>query len=173
MSLTSADVVAPNAEPPPDPGTRRRFGVDGDAYVAIRYTRSPDSFFNDSIFTPCFLPAVEMNPRTLCACHPAAAMISASVAPFARPIIARIRAPLLWVRPPLAAFFLAFALRPLVPVAFFWLLGALFLSLATFFELAFSGATVAPAAATVAAVSFVSAVVIVVHLPFLAPFRST
>jgi hypothetical protein len=46
-------------------------------------------------------------------------------------------------------------------------LGALFLALAPFFEEAFSGATLAPGSATVAAVSVVSAfsVVIVVSSP--------
>ncbi|MFY9724303.1 MAG: hypothetical protein WAJ87_02355, partial [Bryobacteraceae bacterium] len=139
------------------------------AYLVIRQARSPDSFFQDSIFTPCFLPAVEMNPRTLCACHPAAAMISGRVAPFARPIISRIWAPLLCVRPALAAFLPALALRPLAPVAVFWLLGALFLRLATFFELALSGATVAPGAAAVAAVSLVSAFIMVFAFPFWLP----
>jgi hypothetical protein len=43
-----------------------------------------------------------MNPRTLCACHPTVVMISAKVAPFARPIIAKMVAPLLSLR---AAFF--------------------------------------------------------------------
>jgi hypothetical protein len=34
-------------------------------YFPMRYMRSPASFFADSIFTPCFLLAVGMKPRTL------------------------------------------------------------------------------------------------------------
>src|SRR5215468_1894531 len=60
--------------------------------------RSPASFFEDSILTLCFLPAVLMNPRTLWACQSVAFMISASVAPLTRPIISRIFAPLLSAR---------------------------------------------------------------------------
>jgi hypothetical protein len=52
-------------------------------------------------------------------------------------------------------------------------LGAPFVRLAAFFAEVFSGATVALCGATVAAVSLLSAFVIVVWLPFLAPFRST
>jgi hypothetical protein len=64
---------------------------------------------------PCFLPAVEMNPRTECACQAVAFMISPSVAPLARAIMSRIFAPLLSargaeaLRSDLAAFLLAFA----------------------------------------------------------------
>src|SRR6516165_1598081 len=47
---------------------------------------------------PCRLPAVERKPRTLWACHPVAFWISARVAPWLRPIIARIWAPLLSAR---------------------------------------------------------------------------
>src|SRR5580704_9863928 len=43
----------------------------------------------------CFLAAIEMKPLTLWACQSVAFMISARVAPFARPIISRIFAPLL------------------------------------------------------------------------------
>src|SRR5271168_2241779 len=95
---------------------------------------------------PSFLPAVEMNPRTECACQSVAFMISASVAPLARAIISRIFAPLLSARgaaalrsdlaafllalaPALAAFFgaTALALAPrLAPLAVFLALGAAF-----------------------------------------------
>src|SRR6266852_5259308 len=74
-----------------------------EVYLASLYTRSPASFFEDSIWTPCFLPAVEMKPRTLCACQSVAFMISARVAPLARPIISRIFAPLLSARGALLA----------------------------------------------------------------------
>ena len=63
----------------------------------------------------CFLAAVEMKPLTLWACQSVAFMISARVAPFARPIISRIFAPLLSargalaLRSGLAAFLLALA----------------------------------------------------------------
>src|SRR5216110_981881 len=92
-------------------------------------------------------------------------MISASVAPLARPIIARIFAPLLSGRGAavlassrfpvfllaLASFFGAAALG-LPPLAIFWPLGAPFFGAEPFFEEAFSGATVAPCSATVATV---------------------
>jgi len=71
----------------------------------MRYVRSPASFFADSIWTLCFLLAVEMKPRTLCACQSVAFMMSARVAPLARAIISRIFAPLLSARG--AATFLA------------------------------------------------------------------
>src|ERR1019366_6453022 len=143
--------------------------------------RSPASFFEDLIFMPCFLPAVEMNPRTLWGCHPVAVMISARVAPFARAIISRILALLLSARGAvalacagLAAFLLALAsfLR-VASLTLFLTLGVPFFWLAPFFEEVFSGAPCAPCAATVAAVSLVFAFVMVVWLPFLAPFRST
>src|SRR5438105_11430894 len=119
--------------------------------------RSPASFFEASILMLCFLAAVEMNPRTLWGCQSVAFMISARVAPFGRPIISRIFAPLLSARGAvalacaglaaflltLASFFGAAALA-LPPLAFFWLLGALFFWVALFFEGAFSGATCAP-----------------------------
>src|ERR1700720_409488 len=98
--------------------------------------RSPPSFLADSILSPCFLAAVERNPRTLCACHLVTFMISVSVAPFARPIRSRIFPPLLSARgalalrsgvaaflPAFAAFFGAAALA-LGPLAVFWPLGA-------------------------------------------------
>src|ERR1039458_8711734 len=143
--------------------------------------RSPASFFEDLIFMPCFLPAVEMNPRTLWGCHPVAVMISARVAPFARAIISRILALLLSARGAvalacacLAAFLLALAsfLR-VASLTLFLTLGVPFFWLAPFFEEVFSGAPCAPCAATVAAVSLVFAFVMVVWLPFLVPFRST
>ena len=90
--------------------------------------------------TLCFLPAVEMNPRTLWACQSVAFMISARVAPLARPTISKIFAPLLSARgaaalrsgfaaflPGLDSFGVAaFALPPLAVFSalcapFFWL----------------------------------------------------
>src|ERR1035438_10199612 len=116
---------------------------------------------------PCFLPAVEMNPRTECACQAVAFMISPSVAPLARAIMSRIFAPLLSargaeaLRSDLAACLLAFAdalaaflgvpALVLPPLAVFLALGAPFFWLAAFFEGAFSGATFASCAATAAA----------------------
>src|ERR1019366_7872849 len=112
---------------------------------------------------PCFLAAVEIKPRTLCACQSVAFMISASVAPFARAVISRIFAPLLSARgaaalrsgfvdfllavaPALAALFgaaLAFA-SGLAPLALFLAFGAPFFGVAAFLVGAFSGATCAP-----------------------------
>src|SRR6266849_4355131 len=89
-------------------------------------------------------------------------MISARVAPLARPIISMIFAPLLSGRGALGSFVLAvflpalasfFGAAALAPLAVFWPLGAPFFWLAPFFEEAFSGATWAPCSATVAAVS--------------------
>lgn len=117
---------------------------------------------------PCFLAAVEIKPRTLCACQLAAFMISARVAPLGRRIISRIFAPLLSARggaflaalalrsapaallPGLAAFFGAAALVLLVllPFAVFRPVGAPFFWVAFFFEGAFSDATCAPSGAT-------------------------
>src|SRR5687768_13465489 len=108
-----------------------------------------------------------MKPRMLCACQSAAFIISASVAPLARPIISRISVVLLSARglrgsftpTGLAAFFAALAVffeaevLGLPPLAARWPLGAPFFLLAPFFEEAFSGATCAPCAATVAAFS--------------------
>src|SRR6266852_4099342 len=122
---------------------------------------------------PFFLAAAEMKPRTLWACHSVAFVISARVAPLARPIIARIFAPLLSARgavalaasrladflSALASFFGAALAFP--PLAAFWPLGAPFFWLACFFEEAFSGATCAPCSATVAAV-LVSALVMLI-----------
>src|SRR2546425_2899707 len=103
------------------------------------------------MWMPCFLPAVEMKPRTLCACQSVAFMISARVAPLGRPISPRIFAPLLsargvlasLARVGLAAFLPALAFcfgLAFVPLAAFWLLGAPFFRVAPFFEGAFSGA---------------------------------
>src|ERR1700674_2990490 len=116
-----------------------------------------------------------MKPRTLWACHSVAFMISARVAPLARPIISRIFAPLLSARgalallavdlaaflPAFAVFFGAAALA-LVALAVFWPLGAPFFRVAPFFGEVFSGATCAPRSAPVAALSVVSAFVICV-----------
>jgi hypothetical protein len=111
----------------------------------------------DSISRPCFLAAVERNPRTLCACQSVAFMISASVAPLGRPISSRILAPLLSVRgvSVLAAFFAAFLAAGLAALALFLALSAPFLGLAPFFEAALVGATDAPCSATAPAFSVV------------------
>src|SRR5271170_3811796 len=53
-------------------------------YLAILYVRSPAAFLDESIFSPPLLPRMLTKPRTVCACHFVAAMISASVAPLAR-----------------------------------------------------------------------------------------
>src|SRR5437016_3852702 len=77
-----------------------------------------------------------MNPRTLCACQPVAFMISTSVAPFARPIISRMVAPLPCLgRPSFCATFLA-ALLDFARAAFFAALAVLFfrLEVASSFE---------------------------------------
>src|SRR5580658_9834892 len=76
----------------------------GTFYLAILYTRSPASFFEDSMLMLCFLAAVEMKPLTLWACQSVAFMISARVAPLARPIMSMIFAPLLSARGALALF---------------------------------------------------------------------
>src|SRR6202167_3904538 len=109
----------------------------------------------------CFLAAMEMKPLTLWACQSVAFMISARVAPLARPIISMIFAPLLsargalafFLRAGLAAFLDVFfgAGLALAPLAVFWPLGAPFFWLAPFFEGSFSGATCAPCSATAAA----------------------
>src|SRR6266853_937520 len=143
--------------------------------------RSPASLLADSILIRCFLAAVEMKPRTLWACQSVAFMISARVAPLARPIISRIFAPLLSARgalallagavdlaaflPAFAAFFGEAALA-LARLAVFWPLGAPFFRMAAFFERVFSGATCAPPSATVAAV-LVSSVFMLVLFPLL------
>src|SRR5436190_1579491 len=108
-------------------------------------------------------------------------MISVRVAPLDRPIIANIFAPLLSARGvlaflpaglaaflPVLAFFFA-AGFVLAPLATRWPLGAPFCWLAAFFEAAFSGATVAPCSATLAAVSvalLASACFMVILVPF-------
>src|ERR1700674_1606400 len=112
-----------------------------------------------------------MKPRTLWACQSVAFMISARVAPLARPIISRIFAPLLSARGALAfleravdlpAFAAFFGAAALVCPAFavFWPLGAPFFRVAPFLGEVLSGATCAARSATVAALSFVSAFVI-------------
>jgi hypothetical protein len=121
------------------------------------------------MLTLCFLAAVEMKPLTLWACQSVAFIISARVAPFARAIMSRIFAPLLSargavaLRSDLAADFLLALACFLGAAAFvlFLALGAPFFWLAPFFEGAFPGATVAPCSATAAALSLVSALVMV------------
>jgi hypothetical protein len=78
--------------------------------VRLRYVRSQPALLDDSM--GILLPAVEMNPRTLCFCQPVALMISALVARSARLINSRILAPLLAVRGVFASFdgFEAFSL---------------------------------------------------------------
>ncbi len=50
----------------------------------------PSGVLTDSVARPVFLPSVpERKPRTLWACQPVAAMMSASVAPSARRSISR------------------------------------------------------------------------------------
>ena len=94
---------------------KKKLGVGG--YFAILYVRSPAAFLEDSIFSPPLLPRMLTNPRTVCRCQPVAFMISSSVAPFARCIIA-ITSAFLLVRSAFglraaflagAAFFAAFA----------------------------------------------------------------
>src|SRR5271166_2089171 len=101
-------------------------------------------------------------------------MISASVAPFARPIIARIFAPLLSERGALAfargpfvgvmlalPFFFGAEALAFPALACFWPLGGAFFWLARFFEEAFSGAPCAPCSATVAGVLVCSLVILI------------
>jgi hypothetical protein len=52
------------------------------------YVRSPAAFLEDSMLWPPLLPRMLTNPRTVCFCHPVACIISVSVAPLARLIIA-------------------------------------------------------------------------------------
>src|SRR5215467_15508961 len=115
------------------------------------------------MFSPRFFPAVERNPRTLCACHSVAFMISARVAPLGRPISSRIFAPLLSARGALgslsaadfAAFFAGLAgvsVAGLADFALFLALGAFFFVLAPFFKALLVDAIGAPCSATAAAV---------------------
>jgi Protein of unknown function (DUF1579) len=69
----------------PDFTTRRaaRLGVAGPTEV-----RSPPAFFVDSMLWPPLLPRMLTKPRTVCFCQPVVSIISASVTPFARFIIA-------------------------------------------------------------------------------------
>ena len=48
--------------------------------------RSPEAFFDDSIFSPPLLPRMLRNPRTVWRCQPVLSMISVSVAPLGRGI---------------------------------------------------------------------------------------
>ena len=57
-------------------------------YVVMRYVRSPAAFLLDSIFSPPLLPRILTKPHTVWACQPVASMISASVTPLVRFIIA-------------------------------------------------------------------------------------
>src|ERR1700688_4165617 len=81
---------------------KRALGGGGVCLWGTWYKGSPSSVFVDSILSPCFLAAVERKPRTLWACQSVAFWISASVAPLARSISARIFAPLLSARGVLA-----------------------------------------------------------------------
>src|ERR1035438_9972101 len=122
--------------------------------------RVPSSRFSEFTVSPIFFPRVPlMNPLQLWVCHDVAAMISASVAPFARRSKSRMVAVLLPARAPSGCAFAAFgvlgaafvggvflglaaaAALGLAPLAVFWPLGAPFFVLAPFFEEAFSGAT--------------------------------
>src|ERR1700681_3752921 len=76
------------------------------SYLAMRYIRSPAGFFEDSIVSPPLLPRMETKPRTVCGCQPVTSMISASVTPLARFIIA-VTSAFLLERSPLSALFLA------------------------------------------------------------------
>src|SRR5690242_17493111 len=76
---------------------RAAFGRERGGYLAILYVRSPAAFLDDSIFSPPFLPRMLTKPRTVCACHLVADMISASVAPLAR-FIRAITSAFLFVR---------------------------------------------------------------------------
>src|SRR5215468_7850879 len=126
--------------------------------------RSPASFFPDSISIPRFFPAVERNPRTLCAFQSVAFMISANVAPLGRAISSRILAPLLSARGVLgclsaadfATFFDSlgdFFVAALAVLASVLALGAPFCELAPFLEALLVDAIRAPCSATTAAVS--------------------
>src|SRR2546421_11584124 len=73
------------------PGWNRSdvFGTGGRGdYFVIVYVRSPATFFEDSAVWPPLLPRMLTKPRTVCFCQPVASIISASVAPLARFIIA-------------------------------------------------------------------------------------
>src|SRR5262249_5052717 len=148
------------------------------SYFLIWYTRSPASFLVDSIWSPRSFPAVERNPRTLCACQSVAFMISVRVAPLGRPIKSRIFAPLLPPRGELASLTgfarLLTALASCLGACFLepfmvpWPLDEPFFELASFFEAALSGATGAPCSATAVEVSGVlaSAFTFVMVSPF-------
>src|SRR5579864_1801294 len=73
----------------PGAWSRRRLEAElPERYFPILYVRSPAAFLDDSIFSPPLLPRMLTKPRTVCGCQPVAFMISASVAPLARFIIA-------------------------------------------------------------------------------------
>src|ERR1035438_10213580 len=124
--------------------------------------RSPSSPLLDVTVSPIFLPTVpERNPRMECFCQPLAFISLARVAPPGCRSNSRIVAVLLPSRTPSAFAFAAFGALGLAGVGFllfeagaglapFWLLAALFFGLAFFFEGAFSGATEAPCALTLA-----------------------
>src|SRR5437762_8147618 len=92
-----------------------------DVYFAILYVRSPAAFLEDSMLCPPLLPRMLTKPRTVCFCQPVASMISASVAPFDRFIIAMTSAFLLLRSETLSAvglpgaFFAAFAFLAAFP----------------------------------------------------------
>src|ERR1700736_3203539 len=80
----------------PTKQARSRLGVteaaclqeSGGVYLVTLYVRSPAAFLEDSMLWPPLLPRMLTNPRTVCFCHPVACIISVSVAPLARLIIA-------------------------------------------------------------------------------------
>src|SRR5258708_2895389 len=122
-----------------------------------------------------------MKPRALWACQPVAFITSAKLAPLVRfihsrtlsPLPSSRRVPACWARGALCAFLglgSCGAAALALPWAFFWPLGAPVFLVAAFFEVAFSGATCAPCAATAAACSVVvvSAVDMVILDPFCA-----
>src|SRR2546429_2118661 len=91
----------------------------------MRYVRSPDALLEDSIFSPPLLPRMLTKPRTVCACQPVACMISSSVTPLARLIIAITSAFLLLRSVALPPAFLATFFAALAFFAGFALLAAL------------------------------------------------
>src|SRR5207249_3343947 len=99
-------------EPLPAGGDRkRRVPAILRGHFLILYARSPAEFFEDSILASPCLPRMLTNPRTVCFCQPVAAIISASVAPRGRRIMAMTSAFLLLRSPAgwLVAFWAAFA----------------------------------------------------------------
>src|ERR1039457_1694028 len=147
------------AEKPAAAGAGRARREGPESYCLIRYVRSPLSDLKDSTVNPAFFIAPAMNPRTVCFCQPIVFMISAKVAPLLRWSMATTWAAFLD-----GVAFLAVLGLGLPPLAALWALGAFFLGLAPFFEEAFSGATVAPCAATAATVSVVAAFSVVIFV---------